>query len=340
MTLTQKITDFLHLVNRYPSPHNGQPMRIKLLDDESFEVYFETKRGLQSSEVSYIFSFVTIGLFAKYIEQCASAFGFSAEMVISLPSVKDMRGDKLLKCFKVQLKESGVADEKLRHALETRHTSRKKYKSGVDEQTFKTIQHLIPPEMRLQKLDRLQAHKAIWLNQRAVFDDMFDEPVRKELDHWLRYTQEEKRTKKDGLAYDCMELNGKAMKAIVRKPSILHMPILRTLIRQYYLRTMKDNSDVFYVMAPFASELDAFAVGKMVMDVWTCLSIAGMYLHPFGTIMSNEHAHRDFLKLVHELDESREKSYLVFIFRAGASDVPVQSMRLPMEDHLLLKAER
>ena len=186
---------------------------------------------------------------------------------------------------------------------------------------------------------RAQARQAVWLNQRAVFDDMFDEPVRRELDHWLRYTKQEKESHKDGLSYDCMELSGKLMKRIVARPGILRMPVISRVIKQYYLRTMSDSSDVFYMMAPFATGKQAFIIGTVIMRIWKTVSEAGCYLHPFGTIMSNHAAHKDFLELAGVDDESRTKRYLVFIYRCGKSERPVRSLRLPYKEHLLMGAK-
>src|SRR6185437_4109581 len=113
-------------------------------------------------------------------------------------------------------------------------------------------------DMRLNKLSKQQAQQAIWLNQRAVFDDMFDKAVSQELDHWLRYSKQEKESKRDGLSYDCMEINGSLMKTAVHHPGVLRFPGLSPIIKQYYLRTMSDNSDVFYMMAPFGNGQHAF----------------------------------------------------------------------------------
>ena len=184
-------------------------------------------------------------------------------------------------------------------------------------------------------MNRADTHQAIWLNQRAVFDDMFDDAVRRELNHWLRYSKAEKQAKKDGLSYDCMELNGAAMKFIVKHYRLLRMPGVSKLLKRYYLRTMSDNSDAYYLLTPFSNEQEAFDVGTAVMQIWEAVARQRYYLHPFGTIMSNQAAHDDFLKLAHIQHEDIHKNFLVFIYRCGKSEKPHQSLRLPVQDHLL-----
>ncbi len=220
--------------------------------------------------------------------------------------------------------------------LRFRQTSRKKYTSGIDKDLAdKTIDIATKHKMQLVEMGTKDAHQAIWLNQRAVFDDMFDDAVRNELNHWLRYSKKEKQIKKDGLAYDCMELNGKVLKFIVKHYKLLRAPGISGFLKQYYLRTMADKSNVFYLLTPFSTEKEAFDVGMVVMRVWGMIAAEGYYLHPFGTIMSNQAAHQDFLKLAGIEHEDTRKNFLVFIYRAGRSPKPNSSLRLPVTEHLL-----
>jgi hypothetical protein len=71
------------------------------------------------------------------------------------------------------------------------------------------------------------------------------------------------------------------------------------------------------------------------MEIWEVIAEHGYYLHPFGTIMSNVAAHNDFLKLAQIEHEDPHKNFLVFIYRAGKSEKPNASMRLPVKEHLL-----
>ena len=94
------------------------------------------------------------------------------------------------------------------------------------------------------------------------------------------------------------------------------------------------------MLAPFRTEQESFEVGMSIMKLWYEVSEAGEYLHPFGTIMSNEAAHHDFLSLAGISNETRDENYLVFIFRLGISEPPVPSMRIPWQAHLLMNNDR
>jgi hypothetical protein len=268
---------------------------------------------------------------------CARALGHVVDFKLELPKERELRGDGLIKFARCDIKwNKETPDVALKQSIMFRQTSRKKYDEGLGNDLVQKLETIAKNHnMDLRQLDSRRAKQTIWLNQRAVFDDMFDEPVRQELDHWLRYSKAQKEAKKDGLSYDCMELNGNLLKFIVDHPKTLRLPVISSLIKQYYLKTMKDSSDVFYMLAPFASEDDSYNVGIVIMRIWMELSQQKKYLHPFGTIMSNHAAHQDFLKLVDVQQESREDSYLVFIFRGGRSATPATSLRIPVTDHLV-----
>jgi hypothetical protein len=339
-TKTQDILDFFELANHYPSPHNGQPIEVRQVGDQNFALYFQKERGLQAAEVSFLFSYVTMGVFIYHLSLCAKALGHSLEFNLELPAVAKLKGAGNIKFADITLDFGAVGpDNSLHETLLFRQTSRKKYFEGLNGAlSDRTIAIARANHLQLVKMDRAGTHQAIWLNQRAVFDDMFDDAVRHELNRWLRYSKKEKEAKADGLAYDCMELNGRAMKFLVKHYKILRMPGMSSLLKKYYLRTMSDNSDAYYLLTPFSTEQEAFDVGVAVMQIWEVIAAESYYLHPFGTIMSNVAAHDDFLKLAGIEHEDIHKNFLVFIYRAGKSEKPNQSLRIPINEHLLRSA--
>jgi hypothetical protein len=328
-------TDFLDLISRYPSPHNGQPMMLKK-NHNGYDVYFDTSRGLKSTPISYLFSFVTIGVFMQYVESCAEALGYDCLVTTDLPDESQMMTTAQLHCGSFQLRKNDSPNEQLKDAILFRQTSRRNYDEGLtlDEQNDLTR---LADRMGLSAnfLSREDGIKTAWLNQRAVFDDMFNPAVREELRHWMRFDRREKLRKKDGLAYDCMELGGSSLKFIFKYYKVLRWPVVRNLLKKYYMRTMRDASTVGYVTSPFVTEEDAYKIGRFIINAWLELSKKGKYLHPFGTIVSNDQAHADFLTIAGIANESVQENYVSFIFRAGHSNPPVRSERIEHEQHLL-----
>jgi hypothetical protein len=328
----------LRLANYYPSPHNGQPIRLREIGHNSLELLFETDRGLKAAPISHLFSFVTVGVFARHFELCAQALGHTAHVRLKLPEESQMGQPGLLHLGTIKI-DYGTQDpdSSLKSLILKRQTSRKKYTAPLaGGESAGLVETAASHKLKLRLIGPARTKQVIWLNQRAVFDDMFDPAVRSELDHWLRYSKEEKQTKKDGLAYDCMELSGSMLKFAVKYYQVLHWPVIAQLLKQYYLRTMADSSSVGYLTGKFETPAHAAEIGRCIIELWFELTRAGAFLHPFGTIVSNARAHADFDTLAGIHDESRA-NYVVFIFRAGYSPKPVQSLRLPVKDHLLLE---
>lgn len=341
MSDSTDLHELLGLANNYPSPHNGQPMVLVGTDrPEILQLKFDTTRGLTSSTISFLFSFVTIGVFVRHLEMCGEALGHQISIELNLPDQARMNSGELLDCGTVTVAfNTRQPNEILKNAIITRQTSRKKYTTPLTAEEKEQLHILNTTQgFDLEFLDDYAGHQTIWLNQRAVFDDMFNEPVRQELDHWLRYSESEKNQKQDGLAYDCMELSGGLLKFMVKHYRLLRWPVISTLLKQYYLRTMKDKSTVGYLLAPFSSEEESYRIGRYMIDAWIEMTKAGKYLHPFGTIVSNSEAHADFVKLIGLQNETKDSNYVVFIFRAGASPKPVESLRIPYEKHLYVAA--
>lgn len=334
------VKTLLELANLYPSPHNGQPITLQEISPDNYQIYFRHERGLKSTEISFLFSFVTMGLFTAHLEACGRALGHTISIQQQLPARDSLRTEGKSPFATATIEwNSQVPDSELEKDIRTRQTSRKKYHKGPTASEQQSLIQLISHDnLQLHILPYNLGQRVIWLNQRAVFDDMFVPAVREELHHWLRYSPQEKKTTRDGLSYDCMELNGQVLKFIVIHYPILRMPVFSWCIKQYYLRTMQDSSTVGYLTAPFRTEQEAFVIGETIMQLWLRLTRSGYYLHPFGTIVANPEAHRDFLSLVARETETKE-NFVVFIFRAGASDPPVRSERLPYNQHLIAPKE-
>lgn len=332
-TLPDRLTSLLELASFYPSPHNGQPIVIRKNRHDKYELYFEHDRGLKSTDISFLFSFVTMGVFCVHLEYAARALGHTVAITPKLPASEDLKGNASSAFADVAIDwNTHEPQPKLELLIRHRQTSRKKYFEGVTGTEADALAGIAKRYgTTLHMLERDQAHQTVWLNQQAVFDDMFIPAVRHELAHWLRFSRREKIEKRDGLSYDCMELSGASLKFAVRWYRILRFPVVSQLIKRYYLRTMRDDSSVGYVTAPFATERDAFQIGRAIMEMWFKLTESGKYLHPFGTIVANEQAHRDFLRIANMKDESPASDFVVFIFRAGKSAPPVRSERLPLE---------
>jgi hypothetical protein len=87
-----------------------------------------------------------------------------------------------------------------------------------------------------------------------------------------------------------------------------------------------------WVSGKFWKPGDAVAAGKFLIRFWLELTRRGLYLHPFGNLVTNTKARAAFEKLTGSRD-------IWFVFRIGYTDEPPESYRLPLEA-VLIKGEK
>jgi hypothetical protein len=129
-----------------------------------------------------------MGVFIGFAEACGQALGHTIDTKLALPSNTELKGSGLIKFADMTVKWNSLEpNNTVRDSLKFRQTSRKKYYEGLNNELASKIEEIASRKsMHLVKLSRDKAHQAIWLNQRAVFDDMFDPAVNRELNNWLR----------------------------------------------------------------------------------------------------------------------------------------------------------
>jgi hypothetical protein len=161
----QKIDELFEIANCYPSPHNGQPIEVQQLSVNNFNIFFQRERGLQAAEVSFLFSYVAMGVFVYHLALCAKALGHKLDYVLDLPSVESLKGTGLARFASCNIEwDVSSPDVELHNTLLFRQTSRKKYFEGLDSEiSDHTISIANQNKMRLVKMDRNGTHQAIWL---------------------------------------------------------------------------------------------------------------------------------------------------------------------------------
>ena len=174
MPTSKQIQDLLQLANNYPSPHNGQPIRLRVVGGSQFELYFERSRGLQATDISFLFSYVSMGVFTEHLVLSAEALGHRVYIEPNLPQQHSLKGEGpvLFAVATIKWAQASV-NEALLSTLQTRQTARSKYYEGPDTETAQEIEAIARKEMMdFVQLNAKQTQQAIWLNQRAVFDDL------------------------------------------------------------------------------------------------------------------------------------------------------------------------
>jgi hypothetical protein len=135
-----KLKELLEFANHYPSPHNGQPIELKMAGKEKLDAYFMKERGLQAAEVSFLFSYVTMGVFLYHLSMCAKGLGHKVNYSLHLPPVETLRGSGTEKFASIHIEYSkNPPNKELLKVIKFRQTSRKKYSEGVNDALSQTM---------------------------------------------------------------------------------------------------------------------------------------------------------------------------------------------------------
>ncbi len=169
----------------------------------------------------------------------------------------------------------------------------------------------------------------IGINQRTLFYDLENPHVRREIQGYLRYSEREAARKADGLSARCLALPGPVMRLVMGNYSTWRTPGLGHALRSVYLRSMRGVTQVAELKGPFSGERDYTRAGRTFFRVWLEFTKHDVYLHPFGSVITNPRAHRELVSLVNER-EDEDMAWL--LFRLGYSRRPPESHRLPLTE--------
>ena len=107
---------------------------------------------------------------------------------------------------------------------------------------------------------------------------------------------------------------------------------LRPLVRRSFLRTTRGTATVGWLQGPWASPPDWLAAGRMFMRFWLELTRHGLYMQPFGSVVTNPTAQALITEKL-QVDEHRGEVWL--LLRLGYCPIPPRSLRRPAAEVLV-----
>lgn len=331
--------DILQTIRWYPSPHNSQPMRVRIIDAHRAGIYYDLDRGLPAEPYGIPFGSVCAGIFLELFAIAAHGLGFEVVECVSGADMDFTADDRMHLVAVVTLVPSRHPVDDLDPALITaRRTSRLPYSSApVDQGALDTLtQEAGRWGHRLMTTDEPDIGDAIArLNQRTLFDDIANDAVRHELLTWVRYSRTDAARRRDGLSAECLNLPGPLLRWFFEHHRWWSRPGLGTIARWLYLRSMRGVGRLAWITGPFETTADHRRAGRMFIRLWLLLTARGIALHPFGSVITNPRSHQEFCRTV---GETQGDGMTWMLFRLGHSAPPPQSQRLPVS-HLLLTEE-
>jgi hypothetical protein len=200
----------------------------------------------------------------------------------------------------------------------------------IDPQSTALLKQTAPEfGQRYDQLDDPVRIEAIILeNIRAVFHDLNVHAYHDEIARWFRYSDEEAKTKADGLDYRCMGVPAIQLKLMRVLPQVMRWPLTRDFIRWVYRKQLGKVSHIGVISGSFFDDAAAVRAGAYLMRFWLELARQKLFIHPFGNLVTNPQAKAR----IHELTGIDD---IWLVFRIGYTDAPPQSYRRSLNDVLI-----
>lgn len=334
--------DIAEDVRWYPSPHNSQPIKLRAISETVARVYYDLDLGLPAESFGIPFGYVCAGVFLESLSVVAAARGYRTIESLDHSEMDFEAVDRLHLIGTVQLEltvpnaDTRSAAQRRLAAFRFRQTSRRPYNSRIVGDEILTAASSIAAEQGFDfrcTTDARIVSSLVRINQQTLFSDLRNDAVYAEIMQWLRFSKDEAAAQADGLSAETMIMPGPVLRFAMRHRGLWSFPIIGGLIRTLYLRTMRGVRQLGWLEGPFAEPAHFLEAGRTFMRIWLFFSARGVYLHPFGTVITNPASHAEFV-LEAGIHESGNRMAWM-LFRFGYSSTPPTAHRRPATSMLL-----
>lgn len=322
-----------------PSPHNTQPVRIRIVDAERAELHFVPARGLPVGDPVGRFTHLTFGIVAEILRIAAHARGYELNVKYEGDPLYRTAGEPQ-KVAELELVPAGRVVPDLDPALIlSRRTDRNPYNNQsvpahvIDEvqQEARRFGHSFEVATDPQTIRWVKE-----LNRDVLFHDLEHPTYRRELAGWLRYSDAEAADRRDGLSARAMLLPGWLLKAFFHRHRLFLLPGLKQVARGIYLGTMRGISTVGWIQGDYVTPADWTSAGHLMIRIWLILTSHGVSWQPYGSVITNDEARRAMVDKFGIAEGSEGAQMVWLLVRMGYSGkTPVRSERLPLEEVLI-----
>ena len=291
---------------------------------------YDPKRLIPGTNPTGSFMAVGFGILNETLSIAAAPLGFDIEVS---NQVKQLEADKevpqpfaTLKLIK--RKKIETLDRQL---ILDRRTSRLPYDGKpITAEAIEALSNIAKEYGHSLEFssDKSEVDWVIRLNSDTMFADMSETIARNEVGSWMRFSKEEAKRRADGLAAYAMQMPGIIMWLFVHINWVFRLPGVYQLVRWIYERTMSGTATVAWISGPFETPEDWDKAGHMMARLWLTMTQYGIYLHPFGSVITNHEAHQ---KMAEHFYNQERQDDLWMLVRLGYGEAPPQAQRLPLE---------
>jgi len=328
--------DLLSTAVHSPSPHNVQPWRVRILNDQEADLFIDSARTLPKEDPTGSFIILTMGMFIEAIRIIAANKGLTLE-----PNTYHEPSWYAAEILKVQ-EQTFLPFARLR----LHPTAPASFDPSLFLSRRTSRISLRPDPIPVNSIAQLKSLAAQWgqnfevvtnegsierilkKNAEALFEDLNNPQYHDEIVEWFRFTDKASEATRDGLDYRCMNTSRSAFWLSARLPQLLRMPVTSSILTKVYRSQLGKVPTIGMLSGEFWEPESAFKTGSFLMQFWLETAKHDLYIHPYGNMVTNKRASA-------WLFEETKIPDIWLIFKIGYSDVPPKSYRRSVEEILL-----
>ena len=311
-----------------PSPHNTQPWRVVPRTAHEAELLAPVDRLLPVEDPDGRFLTAGTGIFLEALDVAAAARRLRLDYEALFPGLGADAEDPAL-VARLSLRPRSAEGNLPLELLERRRTSRLPYDGRP------------APEPALRKVAAVAerfGHRAFFssdprlvrfvldLNAATLFDDLAEGERRSEIAHWTRRSEDEASQLADGFSPRCLGFPPALISLFLGRHRLCEPRVIRAVLTRIYLRSMRGTATVGWIGGPWSTPAEWLNAGRMLMRFWLTLTAHGLYLQPFGSVITNVTSHA---RLAERLSVAEGEGKIWLLLRVGFSAEPPRSARRP-----------
>ncbi|MEV1290732.1 hypothetical protein [Pseudonocardia sp. NPDC049635] len=322
----------------YPSPHNSQPIAVRVRDAGRAELFYDLERGLPAENFGKPFGNVCAGVYLESLATVAAGHGWSVSADLRYEDLDFGATARHQPLGTVSLEPSEITPQAQAGlaAFRRRRTSRRPYRNlPVDPAVLSEVGaiaaaagHEFGRTDRRELVDRI-----VRINQETLFDDLRNDAVHAEIMAWIRTSDRAAEATRDGLSARTLLLPGPLLGFALRHRGMWDLPLAGPLLRRIYLNTMRGVRELGWLTGPFGSAAEHVTAGRVFLRAWLAFTRAGVHLHPFGTVITNPRSHVAFTEAAGVTEDAGRTAWM--LFRYGHSAAPPEALRRALPEMLL-----
>ena len=335
--------DILSVARHAPSPHNVQPWRVQLTSSHRAELFIDGIRTLPNEDTTGAFLLSAMGMFVESIDLLAASYGLRLESHLHRPAgelakiVSRPTLPGLIPFAALQLVAAPEAQSPYAPALFlARRTCRiSLHPTPVPDSAVALLTGLAETwgHRYVQLSDPQELEPILAQNIDAVFHDMNVAHYHDEITAWFRFSERATDEHRDGLDWRCMNLSRVEFWLSARLSKLLLFAPTRFFFKRRYRRQLGHVPAIGMLSGDFFNPANAIDSGRFLLRFWLELTRLGLYLHPYGNLVTNPEA-------AAWLEARTQVPKVWLVFKIGYADIPPLSHRRALADILVPATHR